>query len=147
MACPPGSLSFFPVPRDLVGAAHDTDFGTVSRVCSGNFKAFAPLPLYVAAMDAVFASVVSSDILERVLERFQAAEQALREGGPAASAEATEMWNRVGSATSAQALNPFFVAVLLGWEPPLGPARGASVPRDVPSGGVKAEPNCDGCWG
>ena len=91
-------------------------------------------------MDAVFASsVVSSDVLERVLERFQAAEQALREGGPAASAEATEMataegWNRVGSATSTQALHPF-VAVLLGLEPLLGPARGASVPRDVPLGG------------
>ena len=30
--------------------------------------------------------------------------------------------------------------MLLGFEPPLGPARGASVTRDVPSGGVKAEP-------
>ena len=91
-------------------------------------------------MDSVFASsVVSSDVLERVLERFQDAEQSLREGGPAASAEAMEVataegWNRVGSATSTHALNPF-VAVLLGFEPPLGPARGASVTRDVPSGG------------
>ena len=96
-------------------------------------------------MDAVFASsVVSEDCMQRVLERFQAAERALREGGQAAAAEASETaaaegWNRVGSATSTQALNPF-VAVLLGYEPPLGPARGASIPRDVPDTPVKVEP-------
>ena len=96
-------------------------------------------------MDAVFASsVVSEDCMQRVLERFQAAERALREGGQAAAAEASETaaaegWNRVGSATSTQALNPF-VAVLLGYEPPLGPARGISIPRDVPDTPVKVEP-------
>ena len=82
--------------------------------------------------------------MQRVLERFQAAERALREGGQAAAAEASETaaaegWNRVGSATSTQALNPF-VAVLLGYEPPLGPARGLSIPRDVPDTPVKVEP-------
>ena len=100
-------------------------------------------------MDAVFASsVVSEDCMQRVLERFQAAERALREGGQAAAAEASETaaaegWNRVGSATSTQALNPF-VAVLLGYEPPLGPARGISIPRDVPDTPVKVEPKAAG---
>ena len=103
--------------------------------------------LHVAVMDAVFASsVVSEDCVQRVLERFQAAERALREGGQAAcaAAEASETataegWNRVGSATSTQALN-LFVAGLLGYEPPLGPARGLSLPRDVPDTPVKVEP-------
>ena len=44
--------------------------------------------------------------MQRVLERFQDAERALREGGQAAAAEASETaaaegWNRVGSATHA----------------------------------------------
>ena len=96
-------------------------------------------------MDAVFASsVVSEDSMQRVLERFQAAECALREGGQAAAPEASETataegWNRVGSATSTHALNPF-VAVLLGYEPPLGSVRGLSIFRDVPDTPVKVEP-------
>ena len=73
-----------------------------------------------------------------MLERFQAAERALREGGQAAAAEASETAS-VGSATSTQALNPF-VAVLLGYKPPLGPARGFSLPWDVPDTFVKVEP-------
>ena len=75
--------------------------------------------------------------MARVLEPFQKADRSLREGGQATAAEALEVasaggWNRVGSATSTHAMNPF-VAVLLGFGPPLGPARGLSVPREAAS--------------
>ena len=71
--------------------------------------------------------------MQRVLERFQDAEKALRKGSQAVAAEASETaaaegWNRVGSATSTQALNLFATRI------------GAFiVARDVPDTGASPQ--------